>query len=148
MCITLGITEIWTLTINWCPKNQRTQHLESWICFCPQESGKTTALLGPLEKANLNHWTTHCSITTFTHTRAHRPMMNLWDYTRLPCEMLTALLLRGIQMGQMSKLILVNSSYFLYMLLLWVSKILASSQLTYVSLHGSVRIILIFSSNL
>jgi hypothetical protein len=50
------------------------------------------------------------------------------DHTDLPCELLTSLLIRGIQMGEMSKLgwliglvkhaICADSLYFLYLLLL------------------------------
>jgi hypothetical protein len=33
--------------------------------LCPSSAeGKTLNLLGTLERANLNHWTTHVSITT------------------------------------------------------------------------------------
>jgi hypothetical protein len=62
-------------------------------------------------------------------------MKNLSNHVDLPCELLTLLLIRGIQMGEMSKLgwliglvkhaIWADSFYFLY-LLLSVSKILAS----------------------
>jgi hypothetical protein len=53
------------------------------------------------------------------------------DHTNLPCELLTSLLMRGIQMGEMSKLgwliglvkhaIWADFLYFLYMLLLSIS---------------------------
>jgi hypothetical protein len=59
------------------------------------------------------------------------------DHTNLPCEMMTSSLIRGIQMGEMSKLgwligfvkhaICADSLYFQYLLLLSISKILASS---------------------
>jgi hypothetical protein len=32
--------------------------------FPSSGKGETPTLLGPLERANLNHWTTHISITT------------------------------------------------------------------------------------
>jgi hypothetical protein len=57
-----------------------------------------------------------------------------------PFELVTSLLIRRIQLGEMSKLvwligfvkhaICTDSIYFLYLLLFSVSKILASSQLT------------------
>jgi hypothetical protein len=69
-------------------------------------------------------------------------------------ELVTSLLIRGTQMGEMSRLVwligLVEhaiwaySLYFLYLLLLSISKILASSQPTQNPLHGHVAPILIF----
>jgi hypothetical protein len=66
-------------------------------------------------------------------------MENLSRYTDL-CELETTLLMRGIQIGEMSKLgwliglikraIWADSLYFLYLLLLSISKTLASSQPT------------------
>jgi hypothetical protein len=38
-------------------KNQRTQHFGNRICFRPHLRGETPTLLGPLERANLKHWT-------------------------------------------------------------------------------------------
>jgi hypothetical protein len=62
------------------------------------------------------------------------------DHTNLPCELLTSSQIRGIQIGEMSKLgwliglvkhaICADSLYFLFLLLLSISKILASSQPT------------------
>jgi hypothetical protein len=67
-------------------------------------------------------------------------MENLSRHTDLLCELQTSLLMRGIQMGGMSKLawliglvehaIWADSLYFLYLLLLSISKTLASSQPT------------------
>jgi hypothetical protein len=67
-------------------------------------------------------------------------MKNLSRHTDLLCELETSLLTRGIHMGEMSKLgwliglvkhaIWAFSLYFLYLLLLSISKILASSQPT------------------
>jgi hypothetical protein len=38
----------------------RTQRFGNWICFCPQVTGwEAPTLLGPLERANLHHWTTN-----------------------------------------------------------------------------------------
>jgi hypothetical protein len=37
------------------------------LFFSPGE-GEDTYLLGPLERANLNHWTTHVNITTAIYT--------------------------------------------------------------------------------
>jgi hypothetical protein len=34
----------------------------NYICFHPQVRGETPTLLGPLERANPNHWTTYVSI--------------------------------------------------------------------------------------
>jgi hypothetical protein len=36
----------------------------NWICFHPQVRWETPTLLGPLERADLNHWTTHVRFTT------------------------------------------------------------------------------------
>jgi hypothetical protein len=65
-------------------------------------------------------------------------MKNLSDHTDLPCELLTSLLIRGIQMGGISKLgwlielvkhaIWADSLYYLHLPLISISKILASSQ--------------------
>jgi hypothetical protein len=62
------------------------------------------------------------------------------DPADLPCDLLTSLLTKAIQMGEMSRLVWLNglvkhaicadSLYFLYLLLLSISKILASSQPT------------------
>jgi hypothetical protein len=62
------------------------------------------------------------------------------DHTNHPCEFLTSLLTRGIQMGEISKLgwliglvkhaIRDDSLYFLYLLSLSISKILYLSQPT------------------
>jgi hypothetical protein len=67
-------------------------------------------------------------------------MKNLSDHADLPCELLTSLLIRGTQMGGKSKLgwliglvkhaMWADSFYFLYLLLLSVSKILTSSRPT------------------
>jgi membrane protein CcdC involved in cytochrome C biogenesis len=66
-------------------------------------------------------------------------MKNLSRHTDLR-ELVTSLLIRGVQMGEMSKLgwligfvmhaIWADSFYFLYLRLLSISKILASSQPT------------------
>jgi hypothetical protein len=65
-------------------------------------------------------------------------MENLSRHTDLLCELVTSFLMRGIQIGEMSKLgwliglvkhaIWVDSLYRLYLLLLSISKFLASSQ--------------------
>jgi hypothetical protein len=41
------------------PVFQKTQRFGNWICFRPQVKmgEKTPTQLGPLERANLNHWT-------------------------------------------------------------------------------------------
>jgi hypothetical protein len=42
-------------------KDLRTRHFGSWICYRPQESEggvtKKPTQLGPVERANLSHWT-------------------------------------------------------------------------------------------
>jgi hypothetical protein len=64
---------------------------------------------------------------------------NLSRHTDLLCELETSLLMRGVQIGEMSRLgwlivvkhaIWADSLYFLYLLLLSISRILASSQPT------------------
>jgi hypothetical protein len=67
-------------------------------------------------------------------------MKNLSDHTVLPCELLTSLLIRGVQMeeifilGWLTELVKHNIwtnsfyPYFLYLLLLSISKILTSFQ--------------------
>jgi hypothetical protein len=40
-------------------KKRRTHPFGNWICFRPQVRGQETSTqLGPLERANLNHWPT------------------------------------------------------------------------------------------
>jgi hypothetical protein len=47
----------------------RTQRFGNWVCFHPEVKGwETYILLGPLERANLNHWTSNVSINTFIYT--------------------------------------------------------------------------------
>jgi hypothetical protein len=48
----------WSSSIVRTLKNHKikTRRLGNWICFRPQVRGAPT-LLGPLERANLNHWT-------------------------------------------------------------------------------------------
>jgi hypothetical protein len=50
----------WTLSIIWNYRYRKTQRFENWICFRPQVRrwGETPTLLGPLKRANLNHWVT------------------------------------------------------------------------------------------
>jgi hypothetical protein len=56
--------------------------------------GKIPVLLCSLEKANLNHWTVHVKVeVTLRLTVSH-----------FLSELLTLLLIRGIQMREMSKL--------------------------------------------
>jgi hypothetical protein len=47
----------WTLSIVLYSRKQKIRRFGNWICFCPQVRGKTPTQLGPLERANLNHWT-------------------------------------------------------------------------------------------
>jgi hypothetical protein len=59
-CMTLRITVI--LDIFHLPVLERTERFGNWICFRPQMRGwETPNLLGPLERANPNHWTTYVS---------------------------------------------------------------------------------------
>jgi hypothetical protein len=65
-------------------------------------------------------------------------MKNLSDHTDLPCELLISLLIRELHIGEISRLswliglvkhvMWADSSYFLYLLLLSISKFFASSQ--------------------
>jgi hypothetical protein len=51
---------------------KKTRCFGNWICFRPQMKvgEKTPTQLGPLERANLNHWTSDCEIcTTYTIVR-------------------------------------------------------------------------------
>jgi hypothetical protein len=42
---------------------RKTQRFGNWICFRPQVRGEETpTLLGPLDRANLNHWTNVSSL--------------------------------------------------------------------------------------
>jgi hypothetical protein len=44
-------------------KYKKTQRFGNWLFPSSGEVGKTPTLLGPLERANLNHWTTHVQVT-------------------------------------------------------------------------------------
>jgi hypothetical protein len=67
-------------------------------------------------------------------------MKNLSHHANLLCELVTSLVTRGIQMGEMSKMgwliglvkhaIWADALYFLYLLLLSISRILPSFQPT------------------
>jgi hypothetical protein len=46
---------VYNTQIYWVLEPER-QRFGNWICFRPQVKGKTPAQLGPLERANLNHW--------------------------------------------------------------------------------------------
>jgi hypothetical protein len=46
----------WTLSIVRYSRNQKTQCFGSWILFRPQVKDDDTYSVGPLERANLNHW--------------------------------------------------------------------------------------------
>jgi hypothetical protein len=49
----------WTFSIVRYSREQKTRRFGNWIFFRPQVTGKKTPTrLGPLERANLNHWTT------------------------------------------------------------------------------------------
>jgi hypothetical protein len=53
-----------TLSISLYSKDWRLEHFGKWVCFRPQVSVEACTLLGPLQNANLNHWTSHASVTT------------------------------------------------------------------------------------
>jgi hypothetical protein len=53
----------WTLSIIQYSNNWRAQRFGNWICFHPLVREEIPTLLGSLERANLNHWTTHVTIT-------------------------------------------------------------------------------------
>jgi hypothetical protein len=54
----LETLDLWALSIVWKSKYCKTQLYRNWICFRLQLRGETPIVLGPLEKANLNHWLT------------------------------------------------------------------------------------------
>jgi hypothetical protein len=45
-------------------KNYKTQGFGNWISFRPNVKEETTTLLGPLERANVNHWPTYVRFIT------------------------------------------------------------------------------------
>jgi hypothetical protein len=48
----------WAFSIVRNSREYKTRRFGNWICFRPQVKGeKTPTQLGPLERANLNHWT-------------------------------------------------------------------------------------------
>jgi hypothetical protein len=63
--ISFRITEFWTLFLALNSKYQK-QRFGNWICFHSQEKGRRHILLGPFERANLNHWTTHVITTALS----------------------------------------------------------------------------------
>jgi hypothetical protein len=81
-------------------------------------------------------------------------MKDLSDHTAVPCELLTASLIRRLQLCELSKVLwllgLVKHDHmggflvFLHLPLFPISKILASSRLPYDPLHRHVDVILIF----
>jgi hypothetical protein len=87
------------------------------------------------------------SKTITLYSKSNRNNEHLSSQIDLLCEMLTSLLIMGIQMGKMSELgwliksieqaICATSLYFLYLLWLSISKILASSiYLLYTGIFG------------
>jgi hypothetical protein len=56
---TLGF---WTVSFDRNSKYRRKQRFGNWLFPFSGEVGKTPTLLGPLERANLNHWTTHIRV--------------------------------------------------------------------------------------
>jgi hypothetical protein len=52
-----------------CSKEYNVSETGSTGCFHPQtRGGETCTLLGPLERANLNHWTTYAIVTAAIQT--------------------------------------------------------------------------------
>jgi hypothetical protein len=55
------------LVFRLCPSSgilkTRNKHFRNWICFHLQVRGTDTYPVGPLERANLDHWTTHVKFT-------------------------------------------------------------------------------------
>jgi hypothetical protein len=59
-----------------------TQYSRNWVCFPPQVKGGgavDTYSVGPLRRANLNHWTTP---VRFTQQFNHETRLILWEITR------------------------------------------------------------------
>jgi hypothetical protein len=52
-------------------KLRETRRFGNWICYRPQVREKTPILLGPLERASPNHWTT--DVTNHTGYKYLRP---------------------------------------------------------------------------
>jgi hypothetical protein len=48
-----------TLSLIWKSKNLDIQVFGNWIYFCPYMREEEPIILGPLERANLSHWTMH-----------------------------------------------------------------------------------------
>jgi hypothetical protein len=60
--LSYGAARVFGLCLSSRIPRTRKQPFRNWICFCPQVRGKTPTLLGPLERANLNHWATHIRV--------------------------------------------------------------------------------------
>jgi hypothetical protein len=56
MCNTQNTVFVGILSIVQYFKNERIQHFGNWICPRPQVRGETATLLGSLQRANLDHW--------------------------------------------------------------------------------------------
>jgi hypothetical protein len=88
-----------------------------------------------------------CEVKTeYSGLKPYRRHMNLSDRADISCEMLTSLLIRQFQMGEMSELgrlvelvkhaIWADSLYFLYLLLLSVSQIPAYHMILFMGMLG------------
>jgi hypothetical protein len=54
----------WTLSIVQYCRKQETQRFGNWSYYRPQVRGGVPTHLGPLERVNLNHWTTPVRFNT------------------------------------------------------------------------------------
>jgi hypothetical protein len=60
-------------------RDQKTRRFGNWICFRPQVRGEDTQL-GPLERTNLDHWTTPVRLTKLKgKLRGFSPQVNYAD---------------------------------------------------------------------
>jgi hypothetical protein len=69
----------WTLFIVRYHKKENITFWKLDLFLSSDEVGRHVLLLGPLERANLSHWTTHISITTavqIPQTRLHQREIN------------------------------------------------------------------------
>jgi hypothetical protein len=55
---TITVFFFFTFSIVRYSRDYKTRRFWNWICFLPQVKGKTPTHLGPLERANFNHWVT------------------------------------------------------------------------------------------
>jgi hypothetical protein len=91
-----------------CPIFYKTKCFRNWVCFHPQvtETDMTPTLLGPLERADLNHWICfHPQVRGGRHLLcwyiAPPPHLRMEKYPF--CEMLCFLVSRILANGQSPK---------------------------------------------